>query len=361
LRDQATSQLLVGVLEQHDRSRFAIIAFDNGQDDGSVTRGRIAAAVQTIVPIRDLSDAEAAAAIRRRGIEILVNLNGYFGDHRMRVFAQRPAPLQVNWLGFPGTLGAPYMDYIVADRTVIADEQRDFFTEKVVWLPHCYQPNDRNKPIAETEDTRAQHGLPASGFVFCCFNNSYKILPATFDSWMRLLQAVPGSVLWLIEDNPLATANLQGEADRRGIHPARLVFAPRLPLPQHLARHRLADLFLDTLPYNGHTTASDALWAGLPVLTCRGEAFAGKVAASLLAAVGLPELIAGTPDDYEAMALTLAREPARLAALRQKLDANRLTTPLFDTAQFTRHLEAAFAATQARYKSGLAPDHIAIA
>ena len=268
--------------------------------------------------------------------------------------------MQVNWLGFPGTLGAPYIDYIVADRTVIPDEQRHFFSEKVVWLPHCYQPNDRNKPIAQTQENRAQHGLPANGFVFCCFNNSYKILPATFDSWMRLLQAVPGSVLWLIEDNSLATTNLQGEADRCGIHPARLVFASRLPLPQHLARHRLADLFLDTLPSNAHTTASDALWAGLPVLTCRGDAFAGKVAASLLTAIGLPELIAETPDDYEAMALTLAREPARLAALRRKLDANRLTTSLFDTAQFTRHLEAAFAAMQARRNSGLAPDHIAV-
>ena len=316
--------------------------------------------MQTIVPIRDLSDEEAVAAIRNQGIDILVNLNGYFGDHRMRVFAQRPAPLQVNWLGFPGTLGAPYMDYILADPRVIPEADKAFFTEKVVWLPHCYQPNDRAKPIADAPESRAQHGLPASGFVFCCFNNSYKILPDTFTRWMRLLQAVPGSVLWLVDDNDLATANLRGEAQARGIHPARLVFAPRLPLPQHLARHRLADLFLDTLPYNAHTTASDALWAGLPVLTCRGNAFAGRVAASLLEAIGMPELIAEKPEDYEAMAVMLARQPEKLAALKQKLAVNRLTTPLFDTAQFTRDLEAAFTAMQARRRAGLAPDHIAL-
>ena len=359
-RDQATSQLLVGVLEQHDRSRFEIIGFDNGRDDGSITRSRVTAAMQKTVPISAMGDEEAVATIRSHNIDILVNLNGWFGDHRMAVFAHRAAPLQVNWLGFPGTLGAPYMDYIVADRMVIPEQDKAFFTEKVAWLPHCYQPNDRAKPIAGAQENRAQHGLPPAGFVFCCFNNSYKILPAMFERWMRLLQGVPGSVLWLVDDNELATANLKGQADAHGINPARLVFAPRLPLPQHLARHRLADLFLDTLPSNAHTTASDALWAGLPVLTCRGSAFAGRVAASLLTGVGLPELIAETPDEYESMALALARDPARLATLKEKLAANRLTTPLFDTAGFTRDLEAAFTAMQERRRSGLAPDHIAL-
>jgi predicted O-linked N-acetylglucosamine transferase (SPINDLY family) len=358
-RDQATAQLMVGVLEQHDRAAFEIYAFDNGHDDGSEIRRRITAAVDEIIPITSLSDDEAAAAIRARDIDILVNLNGWFGDHRMGVFARRPAPIQINWLGFPGTLGAATMDYIVADKTVIAQSETQFFDEKVVWLPHCYQPNDDKKPIAEA-GSPAEHGLPDSGFVFCCFNNSYKILPETFACWMRLLRATPDSVLWLIEENAAAIANLRREAAAHGVNPTRLIFAPRLPLAQHLARHRLADLFLDTMPYNAHTTASDALWAGLPLLTCRGSAFAGKVAASLLTSIGLPQLIAETPEHYEALALELAQKPDRLAALRQTLAANRLIHPLFDTQHFTRDLESAFAVMQDRRRAGLAPDHIAL-
>jgi protein O-GlcNAc transferase len=298
-RDQATAQLLVGVLEQHDRAHFEIVAFDNGFDDGSDIRRRIQNAVRELVPIAAMSDADAAEAIRARGIDILVNLNGYFGAHRMAVFARRPAPLQVNYLGFPGTLGADYMDYILADRLVIPEEDKLFFDERVAWLPHCYQANDRIKPISDTGGSRARHGLPADGFVFCCFNNSYKILPELFARWTRILREVPGSVLWLVEENELAVTNLRGQAVLHGVDEKRLVFAPRLPLPEHLARHRPADLFLDTMPYNAHTTASDALWAGLPLLTCRGTAFAGRVATSLLTAIGLPELIADTPDDYE--------------------------------------------------------------
>jgi protein O-GlcNAc transferase len=359
-RDQATAQLLVGVLEQHDRSRFEITAFDNGQDDGSDIRRRIVGAVKETVPIAGLSDDDAAAAIRSRGIDILVNLNGYFGAHRMAVFARWPAPLQVNYLGFPSTLGAPTMDYILADQIVIPESDRQFFAEKTVWLPHCYQPNDRLKPISDTGGSRAQHGLPEDGFVFCCFNNSYKILPEIFARWMRILREIPRSVLWLVEDNELAVTNLRGQAVTHGVDEKRLVFAPRLPLPLHLARHRLADLFLDTMPYNAHTTASDALWAGLPLLTCRGTAFAGRVAASLLTVIGLPELIAETPDDYEKMAVVLARDPQRLATLKQKLAANRLATPLFDTEGYTRNLESAFTAMQTRRRQGLAPDHIAI-
>ena len=361
-RDQATSQLLVGALEQHDRSNFEIYAFDNGLDDGSDIRRRIAGAAGEIVSIADLSDDDATAAIRTRDIDILVNLNGYFGDHRMEVFAGRPAPIQVNWLGFPGTLGAPYMDYIIADKTVIPESETVFFVEKIAWLPHCYQANDDKKPFPDAGG-RAGHGLPdfpGSGIVFCCFNNSCKILPDMFARWMRILSGAPGSVLWLIEENAVAAENLRKHATARGVDPARLVFAPRLPLAQHLARHRLADLFLDTLPYNAHTTASDALWAGLPVLTCRGTAFAGRVAASLLEAVGLPELITETPGQYEAKALELARSPGKLARLRQELSANRPVMPLFDTWRFTRDLEAAYVRMQERRRAELLPDHITV-
>ncbi len=360
-RAQATAFLFAGVLEQHDAARFEITAFDNGWDDGSDTRKRIDAAVHRIVDIRHLNDAQAAHAIRDSGIDILVNLNGYFGDDRTRVFAQRPAPVQVNYLGFPGTLGAAYMDYIVADATVIPEPQQKFFTEKVVHLPDSYQANDATRAIADRSFTRDELGLPPDGFVFCCFNNNYKITPQTFGGWMRILTAVPGSVLWLIEDNALASANLRKEAAARGVDPQRLVFAARMPPDEHLARHRCADLFLDTLPYNAHTTASDALWAGLPLLTCKGDTFAGCVAASLLANIGLPELIASSQGDYERLAVELATQPDRLQALRQKLANNRLTTPLFDTLRFTRNLEQAYSAMHARRKAGQRPEHIVVA
>lgn len=359
-RAQATAFLLVGVLEQHDRGRFEIHAFDNGWDDGSDTRKRIAAAVHRITPIRGLNDAQAAQVIRDSGVDILVNLNGYFGDDRNGVFAQRPTPVQVNYLGFPGTLGAPYVDYIVADAIVIPQTQRAFFTEKIVHLPHSYQANDNRRAISDRAFTRAELGLPQHGFVFCCFNNNYKITPQTFAGWMRILERVPGSVLWLIEDNPLASANLRKEAGAHGVDPLRLVFAERVPPEDHLARHRCADLFLDTLPYNAHTTASDALWAGLPVLTCTGGTFAGRVAASLLLNVGLPELVTSSQDDYERLAVELATQPERLNALREKLAVNRLTTPLFDTERFTRHLEQAYAAMHARRKAGQKPEHIVV-
>jgi predicted O-linked N-acetylglucosamine transferase (SPINDLY family) len=259
-------------------------------------------------------------------------------------------------------LARPKSDYIIADKTVIPESETAFFVEKVAWLPHSYQANDDKKVLTDAGG-RAGHGLPditGSGFVFCCFNNSYKILPEMFARWMRILSGVPGSVLWLIEENAVAAENLRKNASTHGVDSARLIFAPRLPLARHLARHRLADLFLDTLPYNAHTTASDALWAGLPVLTCRGTAFAGRVAASLLEAVGLPELITETPEQYEARALDLARSPDKLARLRRELSTKRPVMPLFDTRRFTRDLEAAYAAMHERRAKGLAPDHIVI-
>jgi predicted O-linked N-acetylglucosamine transferase (SPINDLY family) len=359
-RQQATSLLLVGVMEQHDRQRFEIHAIDNGWDDGSETRRRIAASVQGVMNIRELSDLRAAAAIRDSGIDVLVNLNGYFGEARTRIFARRPAPIQVNYLGFPGTMGATYLDYIIADRHVIPPAHQPFYTEKVVTLPNCYQANDRNKEISARDFSRAECGLPADAVVFCCFNNAYKITPEIFGCWMRILLRVEGSVLWLLEDAPAAVANLRREAVARGVDAGRLIFAGRMPLPDHLARHRCADLFLDTLPYGAHTTASDALWAGLPVLTCLGETFAGRVSSSLLNSLRVPELITATLEDYERLAVELALDHDKRAKIKQKLSDNRLTTPLFDTALFTRHLEAAFTAMVERHRAGLAPDHIVV-
>ena len=272
-KTHATSILLVNIWERHDRSKFELHAFDNGVDDGSTYRTRIVRAFDKIHSIRDLSDADAAALVRAEEIDILINLNGFYGAYRQGLFALKPAPVQVNYLGFPGTLGAPYMDYIIADRITIPESSQRFYTEKVVYLPNCYQPNDPLRRISDRVFTRADFGLPEHAMVYCCFNNCYKLTPAMFTIWMRILQAVDGSVLWLLVDEPQAERNLRREATNRGVDPSRLVFARRLPLDEHLARHRLADLFLDTLPYNAHTTASDALWAGLPVLTVVGNTF----------------------------------------------------------------------------------------
>jgi predicted O-linked N-acetylglucosamine transferase (SPINDLY family) len=276
------------------------------------------------------------------------------------VFSLRPAAVQVSYLGFPGTMGADYIDYLVADPIVLPARERAFYNEKVVSLPDSYQATDNRRPIAERTPTRIEHGLPASGFVFACFNSSYKIVPRTFELWVKILQLVDGSALWLLDDTAAASANLRREAAVRGLDPARLVFAPRLPAAEHLARHRCADLFLDTLPCGAHTTASDALWSGLPVLTCLGETFPGRVAASLLNAAQLPELVTHTPEDYVALAVALAHQPAMLERLRRKLQDNRLATPLFDTPRLTRHLEAAYIAMRERSLAGLPPDHVDI-
>jgi predicted O-linked N-acetylglucosamine transferase (SPINDLY family) len=359
-RQQATSLLLVGVLEHHDTERFEIVAIDNGWDDQSETRRRIDRAVRSVITIAELNDTEALAVIRDSRIDVLVNLNGYFGQGRTRLFAQRAAPLQVNYLGYPGTLGASYMDYIIADQHVLPIDNRAFYSEKVVYLPNCYQANDRDKPIAERVFGRQEFGLPAAGLVFCCFNNAYKTTPEIFQCWMQILKAVDGSVLWLLEDTASAAASLRREAVARGVSADRLVFAGRMALPEHLARHRCADLFLDTLPYNAHTTASDALWAGLPVVTCRGESFAGRVASSLLQNLDLPELITATLEDYVRLAIELATRPEKLAEIKNKLADNRLSTPLFDTGLFTGHIEQAYAAMLERHRAGLAPDHIVV-
>lgn len=360
LRHSATTLLMAGVFEHHDHQRFEIVAIDSGWDDASASRGRIARAIPDWISIREIDDATAAALIAAREIDILVNLNGYFGEARTGVFHARPAPVQVSYLGYPGTMGADYMDYLIADKTLIQERDRQFYQEKIVYLPNSYQATDIGREIASPPPDRAACGLPEHGFVFCCFNASYKILPEVFARWIAVLHSVNGSILWLLDSNPVATANLRAAAIGGGLDADRLVFAPVLPSAEHLARHRCADLFLDTQPCTAHTTASDALWAGLPVLTCRGETFAGRVAESLLHSIGLPELVAPTLDAYRAQAVRLANNPAELAGIRLKLARNRLTTSLFDTAAYTRHLETAFTAMYARSREGLPPDHIVV-
>ncbi len=294
-------------------------------------------------------------------IDIAVDLKGYTGDARPGILAFRPAPVQVSYLGFPGTMGADHIDYILADRFIIPEEQERFYSENVVCLPECYQPNDSKRIIAEVTPTRAQAGLPETGFVFCSFNSNYKITPQIFELWMRLLHQVEGSVLWLLGGSAAAIRNLRREAQARGVDPQRLVFAPRRPLPEHLARHRLADLFLDTLPCNAHTTASDALWAGLPVLTCPGAGFAARVAGSLVQAAGLPELIATDLDAYAALALGLARDAGRLAAIKAKLAGNRFQSPLFKSGRLLGHVERAYEIMWARAERGEAPSGFSVA
>lgn len=295
---------------------------------------------------------------RELGIDIAVDLKGYTRGSRTGIFAARAAPIQVNYLGFPGPLSADYLDYIIADATLIPASNRRHFTAKVAYLPDSYQPNDSKRASSKRRYSREELQLPAGAFVYCCFNNSYKITPRIFESWMHMLRQVEGSVLWLLEDNPKAAANLRAEASAAGVDAGRLIFAQRIPLSEHLARCAMADLFLDTLPCNAHTTASDALWAGLPVLTCMGESFAARVASSLLKAVYLPELITTTQQDYESLAIELATRPERLKEIRAKLLRSRLQAPLFDTQRFARNIEQAYMQMYDRHHADLPPDHI---
>ena len=356
----ATAFLAAGMFEYHDKSQFDVTAISIGFDDNSALRERLRRSFEHFVDADNLSDDEVASQIKDREIDLLIDLNGLTRNARTNVLARRPAPIQVNYLGYPGTMGASYIDYVIADQTLISEECKRFYSEKVVVLPNTYQANDRRRVISDKAFDRAGAGLPAQGFVFCCFNNNYKITPRVFNCWMRILTQVEHSVLWLLEDNASAAINLRKEAVARGVNAERLIFAKRIPPPEHLARHRLANLFLDTMPYNAHTTASDALWAELPVLTCIGGTFAGRVAASLLSAINLPRLITTTLEGYEQMAVELATHPEKLAAIKRKLAEHRLTTPLFDTKLFTRRIEAAYAAMYERYRAGLGPEHIVI-
>jgi protein O-GlcNAc transferase len=358
--DHPMAFLMAGLFEGHDRNKFETFALSYGPDSKGATRTRLKAAFDRFIDVRESSDRDVAMLIGELEIDIAVDRKGFTTNGRSEIFAFRPAPIQVNYLAYPGTMGAEYIDYILADRVVIPEEHRRYYSEKVVYLPDSYQANDSKRFISKRTPTRPDLGLPVQGFVFCCFNSNYKLTPRIFDCWMRILKQVEGSVLWLLEDNATAASNLRKEAMARGVSAERLIFANRMPHPDHLARHRLADLFLDTLPYNAHTTASDALWADLPVITCLGETFAGRVAASLLNAIHLPELITTTLETYERIAIDIATHPEKLATIKHRLARNRLAAPLFDTKNFTQHIEAAYTAMYKRHQAGLAPEHFSV-
>ena len=354
-RNHAIAQLVAGVFEHHDKSRFEIIGLSSGRNDESAMRERIKRAFDDFIDVSTNTDFEIAKRVFETEIDILVDLTGFTEGERVNVHAMRPAPLQINYLGYAGTLGAPYVDYIIADKILIPEDEHQYYSEKVAYLPHCYHPNDRSRLISDVTPTRKALGLSEDSFVFCSFNNSYKITPDMFDVWMRLLRGVDNSLLWLLESSDLCSANLRNEAQRRGVAADRIVFAPRIGIKDHLARHRRADLFLDTLPYNAHATAVDALWAGLPVATCLGSAFPGRVAASLLKAIGLPEMITHSFDEYETLILRLVRDPMSLASVKAKLASNCLTYPLFDIARWTRGLEKVYLTMWERQRNGLPP------
>jgi protein O-GlcNAc transferase len=358
-RNHPVSFLTAELFELHDKDRFEIIAFSFGADDGSEIRSRLNKAFHQFIDVSAMSDMEIAKLARDLHIDIAVDLTGHTQYSRSGTFSYRAAPIQISYIGYLGTMGAEYYDYLLADKTIIPDNSRKFYSEKIIYLP-SYQVNDRKRVISERQFTRAELGLPDSDFIFCCFNNNYKISPSTFDGWVRILNAVKGSVLFLYADNERSKGNLIKEAGLRGVDSARLVFGERITTKEYLARYRVCNLFLDTFPYNAGTTASDALWAGLPVLTLPGQSFASRVAASLLSAIGLPELIASSQEEYEALAIDLAKSPQRLADLKQKLANNRLTTPLFDTPLFAKSIEVAYIQMYERYRADLVPEHITI-
>jgi predicted O-linked N-acetylglucosamine transferase (SPINDLY family) len=358
-RQHPMSVLIAGMFERHDRSRFDVTAISLGVDDRSELRGRVQNAVEHFIDPRASSDHEIAGSIRQREIDISVDLMGFTTDSRPNIFARRPAPVLAHYLGFPGTLGASYIDYVIADHVVAPTSEIGSYSERIVFLPDSYYVNDATRSATKRTFTRAELGLPAEGFLFCCFNNAYKIAPDIFDGW-RILSRVEGSVLWLFAEGATAANNLRRAAAARGIDPTRLIFADRMPLSDHLARYRLAGLFLDTLPCNAHTTACDAPWMGVPVLTRAGQTFASRIGASLLEAIGVPELIADTPETYETLAVTLATNSDRLAAIGQRILRGRDESSLFDIGLFTRRVEAAYIKMHERRRAGLAPDHIVI-
>jgi predicted O-linked N-acetylglucosamine transferase (SPINDLY family) len=350
-RRHPLASLITDLIEQHDRSRFEIHAYSYAPDDASPERKRLERAFDLFHDILPISQYQAAEQIHRDGTDILVDLTGFTQTSRSGIMALRPAPIQANWLGFPGTMGAPFVDYLISDAVITPPQQAADYSERLVYLPDTYQPNDRKRPVG-TPPSRAQCGLPEQSFVFCCFNQTFKITPQVFDYWMDILKKTPRSVLWLLECNPWAKANLLKEAQARGVEVGRIIFAPRTSGAEHLARQTQADLFLDTLPYNAHTTTSDALWMGLPVLTCQGDTFASRVASSLLQAIGLDEMVTHSLDEYRDKALELAHHPEQLRAIKQQLEANKHSAALFDTPRFARNLEAAYQTMWQRWLQG---------
>ena len=359
LRNHAVSFLTAELFELHDKKRFEIIAFSFGVDDKSQMRVRISQAVNRFIDVSDMSDLEIAKLARDLHIDIAVDLGGYTAEARTGIFSYRAAPIQLSYIGYLGTMGAEYIDYLLADKIILPEELQKFYSEKIIYLP-SYQANDRKRANPDKLFSREELGLPETGFIFCCFNDNYKLSPSMFDSWMRILKAVEGSVLFLYSENKWTKANLCIEAEARGVDKTRLIFGGRIPREEYLARYRVCDLFLDTYPYNAGTTASDALWIGVPVLTLMGRSFASRVAASLLNAIGLPELITNTQEEYEALAIELALSPKKLLAIKLKLAENRLTAPLFDTPLFAKNLETAYIKMYERYRAGLKPEHIFI-
>jgi predicted O-linked N-acetylglucosamine transferase (SPINDLY family) len=349
------SRLLVEMIELHDRSRFEVLAFSFGPNTRDALRQRMERAFDRFIDVQGSSNLEIATLARKLGLDIAVDLGGHTTHSRPGIFALRAAPVQINYLGYLGTSGAEYMDYIIADRVVVTADSEPFFSEKVIYLPGSFQVNDRKRSVADKIFSRAELGLPQSGFVFCCFNTSYKIVPATFAGWMRVLKQVPDSLLLLYASHDAVNTNLRAQAAQHEIDPRRLIFAGRLPAPEYLARYRVTDLFLDTSPYNGGTTVSDALWAGLPVVTLAGRSLASRVAASLLSALDLSELVAPTQSDYEELAIELALDAERLREVRQRLRDNGLTGSLFDTPRFAHNLETAYVAAHERRRAGLPP------
>ena len=334
--------LAAGLFSRHDRSQFEVIGISYGPDDGSDMRRTLVKAFDHFHDVRSKSNGEVSDLIHRLGVDIAIDLKGHTEGGRPEILAPRPAPIQVSYVGYVGTMAVEFIDYIIADRIVLPFDQQQFYCEKIVHLPDSYQVNDSERAVSLRVPSRYEVGLPEAGFVFCCFNNSWKFRKALFDMWMRLLREIPGSVIWLLQSNAEMTSNLRKEAQARNVDPDRLVFAPKLPSPEYLARLSLADLFLDTLPYNAHTTAGDALWVGVPVLTCKGDVFASRVAASLLHAAGLPELVTASLADYEALAKTLAQHPAVLQSIRRKLAEVRPTCALFDKNRFRKYIEKAY-------------------
>ena len=355
-RRHAVAFLMAELIERHDHSRFEIVGISFGHDDRSEIRARLIRAFDRFHDVRSQGSRDVATLVKDSRIHVAVDLNGHAGGIGLGILAHRPAPIQASYLGYASTTGAPFIDYVIADRTALPSEQQPFYTERIVHLPDCFLPTDTRKPTSPRPPTRAELGLPDNGFVFCTFNNSYKITPLMFEVWMRLLRSVHDSVLWLSVDDNEAVTNLKREATARGVDPARLIFAPKLArVEDHLARYRVADLFLDTLPYNAHATASDALWEGLPVLTCRGASFAGRVAASMLGAAGLGELATADLGEYETLALRLATDASLLHTFRERLELGRPACRLFDMARLCRHIESAYATMWDIHQRGETP------
>jgi predicted O-linked N-acetylglucosamine transferase (SPINDLY family) len=352
-RQHPVTMLSVKMLECSDREKFEIFAFHYGPIVNDEYNLRINAAFDHFINVSEMSDKEIASLALENSIDIAIEFNGFMKDERIGILAHRPSPIQINYLAYPGTMGADFYDYIVADETLIPEDQKSNYAENIIYLPSCYMPQDNSRQISDKPLTRQDFNLPEDGFVFCCFNNSFKITPKEFDIWMRLLSKVDGSVLWLLKANKSSVENLKSEAEKRGVKADRLIFADKLAIEEHLARQRLADLFLDTFNFNAHTTASDALWVGLPVVTKIGKGFAARVAGSLLTSIEVPELITTSEKEYEALALDLATNPEKLSLIKKKLADKRSTAPLFDTETYTKNLEKAYTKAYERYSSGL--------